>query len=291
MWSQFYIINKTIREEIKTVKQNNWASFIEKIGKNPLSSKDVWNRIQIIKNNRNKKADKYPILVHENKVYSTDESKANIFGELLSETFKDNEKEKNDKKFKIETDILIEDFIKSENNHDEDLETININNLNKILKNLKSKVSCGEDKITNTMLKHLSDKFKLVLLHLCKTAINSLFIPELWKRVILKMIPKKNDGKKDPKNYRPISITSCIARLCERFILSDINDHLKNNNIIIKQQSGFRSFRQTKDNIFAICQRNLEAFNSRKKNCVIFFDISKAFDKIWQNGLLFNMDY
>jgi hypothetical protein len=118
-----------------------------------------------------------------------------------------------------------------------------------------------------------------------------LFIPELWKRVILKMIPKKNDGKKDPKNYRPISITSCIARLCERFILSDINDHLKNNNIIIKQQSGFRSFRQTKDNIFAICQRNLEAFNSRKKNCVIFFDISKAFDKIWQNGLLFNMDY
>ena len=58
----------------------------------------------------------------------------------------------------------------------------------------------------------------------------------------------------------------------------EINSHLKKNKIIIKQQSGFRSFRQTKDNIFAICQRNIEAFNTKKKNCVIFFDISKAFD-------------
>ena len=103
------------------------------------------------------------------------------------------------------------------------------------------------------------------------------------------MIPKKNDGKKDSKNYRPISITSCITRLCEPFILIEISEHLKKNKIIIKQQSGFRSFRQTKDNILAICQRNLEAFNLKKKNCVIFFDISKAFDKIWQKGLLFKM--
>jgi hypothetical protein len=79
------------------------------------------------------------------------------------------------------------------------------------------------------MLKHLSDKFKLVLLHLCKTTVNSLVIPELWKRVIVKMIPKKNDGKKDPKNYRPISITSCIAQLCE---ISKKNDQL----IIAKDQ-------------------------------------------------------
>jgi hypothetical protein len=36
--------------------------------------------------------------------------------------------------------------------------------------------------------------------------------PELWKKVIVRMISKKKDGKKDPKNYRPISITSCVAR-------------------------------------------------------------------------------
>jgi hypothetical protein len=69
-------------------------------------------------------------------------------------------------------------------------------------------------------------------------------------------------------------------------MLQEINDHLIKNKIIIKEQSGFRAHRQTKDNILAICQRNIEAFNKKKKNCVVFFDISKAFDKVWHNGLL-----
>jgi retron-type reverse transcriptase len=61
------------------------------------------------------------------------------------------------------------------------------------------------------------------------------------------------------------------------------------NNIIVKQQSGFRAHRQIKDNIFNLCQKNLEAFNRKMKNCVIFFDITKAFDKIWHNGLLYKL--
>jgi retron-type reverse transcriptase len=100
------------------------------------------------------------------------------------------------------------------------------------------------------------------------------------------MIPKKDNNKTNPKNLRPIPLRSCIARLCERFVLLNINKHLKDNNLIVKQQSGFRAHRQTKDNIFAICQKNLECFNQKKKNCVIFFDISRAFDNISHNGLI-----
>ncbi len=100
------------------------------------------------------------------------------------------------------------------------------------------------------------------------------------------MIPKKDNLRSDPTNYRPISLTSSLARLCERFILTQINDHLTKNKIIIKEQSGFRPHRQTKDNILTICQRNIQAFNQKKKNCTIFFDINKAFDKVWHLGLI-----
>ncbi len=75
------------------------------------------------------------------------------------------------------------------------------------------------------------------------------------------MIPKRQDGKKDPKNYRPISLTSTISRLGERFILLEISKYLQDNKILIKQQSGFRSYRQTKDNLLNICQRNMECLN------------------------------
>jgi hypothetical protein len=64
------------------------------------------------------------------------------------------------------------------------------------------------------------------------------------------MIPKKQDARDNQSNYRPITITNCLARLCERVLLISINDHLKKNKIKVKQQSGFRSHRQTKDNLF-----------------------------------------
>jgi hypothetical protein len=77
--------------------------------------------------------------------------------------------------------------------------------------------------------------------------------------------------------------------MCERVILIIIQEHLKANNIIVKQQSGFRAHRQTKDNLFILIQKNFEAFNKKMKNCVVFFDISKAFDKVWHYGLLFKL--
>ena len=154
---------------------------------------------------------------------------------------------------------------------------------------MKNTISSGEDKISNILLKNINKKFKLVLLHLFNTIITSMIIPNRWKKVIVRMIPKTVNNKKDPKNYRPISLTSCISRLGERFILLEISKHLSENKIIIKQQSGFRSFRQTKDNILCICQRNLEFLNKKQQNCTIFFDISKAFDKVWQLGLLYKM--
>jgi hypothetical protein len=136
------------------------------------------------------------------------------------------------------------------------------------------------------MLRNLGDNFKRILVHLLNLAIKSGKIPSRWKQVIVKMIPKKVDSRNNPANYRPISMTNCIARLCERVILSNIHDHLKKNKILVKQQSGFRAHRQTKDNLFNLCQKNFEAFNRKMKNCVVFFDISKAFDKVWHYWLI-----
>ena len=36
-------------------------------------------------------------------------------------------------------------------------------------------------------------------------------------------------------------------------------------------------------------EKIVEAFGKRKKECIIFFDIQAAFDKIWHNGLIFRL--
>jgi hypothetical protein len=102
------------------------------------------------------------------------------------------------------------------------------------------------------------------------------------------MINKKVKNSRNPKDYR--SLTSCLAKLCEKLIASKINDFLFKENIIIKQQSGFRKLRQTKDNLIHLTQKIFESFNRRKRVFAIFFDIQAAFDKVWHVGLLSKND-
>lgn len=61
------------------------------------------------------------------------------------------------------------------------------------------------------------------------------------------MIPKKKQIVKTPKDYRSISLTSCLAKLNEKLIRKRLVTYLEKNYISIKQQSGFRQLRQTKD--------------------------------------------
>jgi hypothetical protein len=100
------------------------------------------------------------------------------------------------------------------------------------------------------------------------------------------MIPKKGDSW-NPKNYRPISITSCLHRLFEKVILNRLESCIDANNILTKYQSGFRHSRQTKDNLLFLCQKTIEKFNTKQKMCAIFYDIASAFEKVWLDGLLY----
>jgi hypothetical protein len=81
------------------------------------------------------------------------------------------------------------------------------------------------------------------------------------------MTPNKWANSCDPKDYRPISLISCLAKISEKLIALRLKKFLKVDKIIIKQQSGFRNNRQTKDNICFITQKVKEQFNRGKKAC------------------------
>ncbi len=85
----------------------------------------------------------------------------------------------------------LDDKVKDKNvQHD----LINVNNLRKIIKSLKTTLSSEEDKISNIMLKNLGDNFLQVLVHLFNTTIQNSETPQRWKKGIVKMIPKKQDS-------------------------------------------------------------------------------------------------
>jgi hypothetical protein len=80
-----------------------------------------------------------------------------------------------------------------------------------------------------------------------------------------------------------------LCKLAERVLLKDLKQFADNRNLIIPQQSGFRNNRSTHDNLVLLTQKISEGFNRHSKSLAIFFDISKAFDRVWHDGLLAKM--
>ena len=59
--------------------------------------------------------------------------------------------------------------------------------------------------------------------------------------------------------------------------------------MLIQEKSGFRKHRRTADNLVFLIQKVVESFNRKKKVCWLFFDISKAFEKVWHEGIIYKL--
>jgi hypothetical protein len=279
-------LTNIIRDEINALKDKEWYDFVQKLGKNPPSTKPFWRRINTIKGKHNKSA--IPTLKLNNEIYESDEQKASLFASILKQTFSSSNDNKFDEEFKLKVEKTITDHDFSSHNH-YNKDIFDLKELNLVIKSLNKKSSNGEDKIHNLMIQNTTKEFRIIILTLINETVKQSNIPQSWKNSVISMIPKKQHNSSNPKDYRPISLTSCIAKLAERLMLKKIKNFMDKNHIIIKQQSGFRKQRQTKDNIFYLTQKAIESINRGKKMCTIFFDIASAFDKVWHDGLIFKL--
>ena len=95
---------------------------------------------------------------------------------------------------------------------------------------------------------------------------------------------KKGDNS-DPKNYRPVTLLSCIGKLFTSIINERLNDYSREVNLILENQAGFRKNFGTVDHIFTF-HCILEIFKKLKKPLYCaFIDFEKAFDTVWRIGL------
>ena len=99
-------------------------------------------------------------------------------------------------------------------------------------------------------------------------------------------IHKKGKDKKDPNSYRPISLLSCLGKVVERIINWRLISFLEERQILSPTQTGYRKHKSTEDQLALIAQEVKNAFQEKKKVVSVFFDLTKAFDKVWREGLL-----
>ena len=65
--------------------------------------------------------------------------------------------------------------------------------------------------------------------------------------------------------------------------------YLTDNDLLTKQNSGFKKNDSTINQLLKIVHQIYQDINDGKDTCMVFLDVSKAFDKVWHEGLTFKI--
>ena len=167
------------------------------------------------------------------------------------------------------------------------LSSINIINADK-LKIIKSlNVNKGQGRyISVRMIKLCGQSIVKPLSIIFKNCIDNSIFPDIWKKS--NVIPVHKKGVKQIiDNFKPVSLLSICGKIFEKLLFSSKFKFLDDNNVS-SNQPGFRPSNSCEYQLLSIVHDIYASFECCPSLKVrgIFLNISKAFDRVWHEGLL-----
>jgi hypothetical protein len=163
--------------------------------------------------------------------------------------------------------------------------SVTLCDLLKVLKTLPPKTSTDNDGLCYNILKSGGTTIANLLLDLFTLSLETCRIPTPWKNACVTPI-YKDGSRKFVCNYRPISVTSCCSRILERLIRNQLTDFLMKNELIHFSQHGFQRGKSTDTALLNFYDYVTRANDDGMVVDAVFFDFSKAFDKVSHSILI-----
>lgn len=272
-WELFRKIRNNLTDLIRKRKENYCQEMEDKINSgNGFGNKDWWKLVNRFSQRKGTSQSNIPPIQHGLETIYSNSKKAEIFNEYFISQSKLND-HNNTLPDINENESIIPQLV------------ITTSMVRTIIESLDLSKAVGPDGVHNKILKAAANKISEPLCTLFNRSLDENIFPETWKIANVTPIYKKGD-KYVCKNYRPISLLSCIGKLLERCVHGHVYNHLKENNLLTVSQSGFIKKDSTSYQLLAMYTDFCQAIDNRITTQSVFFDISKAFDRVWHAGLL-----
>ena len=266
------MVTKLIRE----AKESHKSNIANKLKTGSLSSRDWWRTLKSVISPGSKHT--LPPLVRNGISVTDDTDKTNI----LNDFFRDQ--------------TLINDNgvdLPDINPYDVQSQlhslVITPEEVQTVLKSLHVGKAAGPDGISNRVLRELCNELSIPLCRLFNCSLQTGVFPDNWKLSNVTPIDKGGD-RSSPSNYRPVSLLCNPEKVFERVVFKHIYNHLNDNQILTPLQSGFIAGDSTINQLTYLYNFFTQALDSGKEVRVVFCDISKAFDRVWHEGLLLKLE-
>ena len=206
--------------------------------------------------------------------------KADIDPNLFFEFFKDVNFDQN-----CDNEQPQESFEATQDANNEINLRITENEIKSAINKLKNNKASGIDLIVHEHLKALSHIISPILENLFNLVLDTGLVPECWTLGMIKPIYKNKGSERDPSNYRPITLISCVGKLFTTILNNRIQTYVEDERLLNRCQSGFRKGQSTIDNIFVLHNLIEIVCKSKLSLYCAFIDLKQAFDKVWRIGL------
>jgi hypothetical protein len=157
-----------------------------------------------------------------------------------------------------------------------------------LLKNIDTSKATGSDGISPKLLHEAGQSIVPSLTKLINLSLQTSTVPSIWKLANVLPLFKKGD-KCDTNNYRPVSLLSCVSKILERVVFKHLYNYVKENGLLSPHQSGFQTGDSTVNQLSFLYHTFCEALDKKKDVHIVFCDISKAFDRVWHEGLIYKL--
>lgn len=139
------------------------------------------------------------------------------------------------------------------------------------------------------LLKNLLVGGKVTLLELINREWENDSLPQSWKHSLVVPIQKQGSAGREAKDFRPISLTCCAAKITERMVNRRLMYFLESRDLLDHRQHAFRPGHGTNTYFATFGQVLHDVYSAGKHIELAALDISKAYNRAWMPDVLRQM--